>query len=78
MTNNPTESRQPKYHAYHVIEGQKRGQKARWNRIGAVFAHENGDGQTLFLDSLPIAFDGRIVMRTPKAAPQEQEVPPAE
>jgi hypothetical protein len=56
----------PKYHAYHVVEAGRQGQKDRWNRIGVVFAHEDGEGATLILDSLPIHFDGRIVMRTPK------------
>ena len=57
----------PKFHAYHVIEGQK-GQKGRWIRIGAFFAHEDGEGGTLLLDSMPFNFDGRIVLRMPKEA----------
>jgi hypothetical protein len=65
MTTNTKTANQPKYHAFYVIEGE-RGQKARWNRIGAVFSHDDGQGQTLMLDSIPIAFDGRIVMRAPK------------
>lgn len=65
-TNNQTEPRTPTYHAYHVIEGKHRGQKDRWNRIGVFFAHIDGQGGTLMLDSLPIAFDGRIVLRAPK------------
>ena len=65
-TINPKEVSTPKYHAYSVIEATRKGQKARWNRIGVVFAHEDGEGQTLLLDSLPINFDGRIVMRAPK------------
>jgi len=55
------------YQAYTVIDGNRKGQKGRWHRIGAFFAHEDGDGGTLVLDSLPIQFDGRIVMRAPKA-----------
>jgi hypothetical protein len=65
-TNNPKEAGTPKYHAYSVIEATRRGQKPRWNRIGVVFAHEDGEGETLLLDSLPINFNGRIVMRAPK------------
>ena len=67
QTNKPHEATTPKYHAYSVIEANGKGQKARWHRIGAVFAHEDGEGETLVLDSLPIHFDGRIVMRAPKA-----------
>jgi hypothetical protein len=65
-TTNPKEVSPPKYHAYSVIEATRKGQKARWNRIGVVFAHEDGEGETLLLDSLPINFNGRIVMRAPK------------
>lgn len=54
----------PTYLAYHVVDT---GDKSRWNQIGAYFAHRDGKGGTLVLNSLPIAFDGRIVLRTPKA-----------
>ncbi len=65
-TNKPKEASTPKYHAYSVVEATRRGQKAYWHRIGSVFAHDDGEGETLILDSLPINFDGRVVMRTPK------------
>jgi hypothetical protein len=65
--NKPKEASSPKYHAYSVMDAKGEGQKARWHRIGAVFAHDDGEGETLVLDSLPIHFDGRIVMRAPKA-----------
>ena len=65
-TTTTQETRSPTYHAYHVTEATKRGQKGRWNRIGAFFQHADGQGGTLILDSLPIAFDGRIVLRAPK------------
>ena len=63
-TNKPKEVSTPKYHAYSVIEATPKGQKAYWHRIGVVFAHDDGEGETLVLHSLPI--DGRIVMRAPK------------
>jgi hypothetical protein len=66
-TNNPKEASPPKYHAYSVIDPTGRSQKTRWHRIGVVFAHDDGEGETLMLDSLPIHFDGRIVMRAPKS-----------
>lgn len=65
-TNNQKETRSPTYYAYHVTEAVKRGQKDRWSRIGAFFDHGDSQGGTLILDSLPIAFDGRIVLRTPR------------
>ena len=66
-TTNPKEARNPRYHAYHVTEATKHGQKVRWSRIGAFFEHVDAQGGTLILDSLPIAFDGRIVLRVPKS-----------
>ncbi len=65
-TTNPKAASAPKYHAYSVTDATKKGQKDRWHRIGAVFAHEDGEGETLMLDSLPFNFNGRIVMRAPK------------
>ena len=67
MTTDTTKTKEaspPKYHAYHVADAKADGQKARWHRIGVVFTHDDGEGATLILDSLPL--DGRIVMRAPK------------
>ena len=61
----------PNYAAYHVTE--PRPGKKRWTRIGAFFAHEDGQGGNLILEAIPIAFDGCIVLRTPKAAQQDEE-----
>ncbi len=69
-TNKPKDASPPKYHAYYVVEATRRGQKDRWNRIGVMFAHVDGEGGTLILDSLPINFDGRIVLRAPKGEPE--------
>ena len=60
-TSEPT---RPTYAAFHVTE--PRPGKKRWTRIGAFFAHEDGQGGSLILEAIPIAFDGRIVLRTPK------------
>ncbi len=57
--------KQPDLVAYHVIEPAE-GSKARWRRIGAYFAHQDGEGGTLILDLL-LQFDGRVVLRTPKS-----------
>ena len=56
---------QPDLVAYHVTPAAEGG-KARWRRIGAYFAHQDGEGGTLILDLLPLQFDGRVVLRTPK------------
>ncbi len=64
------ETTRPTYAAYHVTE--PRPGKKRWTRIGAFFAHEDGQGGSLILEAIPIAFDGRIVLRTPKSADAEE------
>jgi hypothetical protein len=51
--------------AWHVAE-RGRGRKF-WNRLGAAWGHKEGEGLTLFLDAIPVGFDGRIVLLPPKA-----------
>ena len=51
--------------AWHVSE-RGRGRKF-WNRLGACWGHKEGEGFTLFLDAIPVNFDGRIVLLPPKA-----------
>ncbi|QND61952.1 hypothetical protein BPNPMPFG_006885 (plasmid) [Mesorhizobium sp. AR07] len=59
-----TESKSPMYLAYTVRDAKEEGQKGFWTRIGAFFAHEDGEGGTLLLEALPL--DGRVVLRAPK------------
>jgi hypothetical protein len=56
------ETTPPALIAWHVLE---RGEKKFWNRIGAAWEHEDGEGLTLQLDLLPVS-GGRIVLRKPK------------
>jgi hypothetical protein len=51
--------------AWYVVD-RGRGRKF-WNRIGAAWPHKEGEGITLFLDAIPVGFDGRIVLLPPKA-----------
>jgi hypothetical protein len=61
--NKKTEQRDPPaLIAWHVAE---RGEKKFWNRIGAAWEHEDGEGLTLQLDLMPVT-GGRIVLRKPK------------
>jgi len=60
----------PSFTAYHVQDAAEDGAQARWTKIGVYFAHEDGQGGTLKLDSLPIHFDGRIVLRAPAKKPE--------
>ena len=53
------ETTPPALIAWHVSE---RGEKKFWNRIGAAWEHEDGEGLTLQLDLLPVT-GGRVVLR---------------
>jgi len=55
---------------YYSKRATRRGAKDRLVRIGAVFAHRNGNGRTHVLDSLPVDrdWDGRLVEFEPNAA----------
>lgn len=61
-------SKAPVFIAYHVAEKPDAmpDDKPYWARIGAAWDHEDGKGLSLEIDMLPIGFDGRIVLRTPK------------
>jgi hypothetical protein len=55
------------YSAFAVQDGRK-GQKSYWTRIGRLFPREDGKGQDLVLNALPV--NGRIVIRQDE--PREQ------
>ena len=72
--NKKTSERQgPALVAFHVREakdGQGNGKgKGFWTRIGAAWPHEDGEGFNVQIDVMP--FDGKIVLRTPKANDKE-------
>jgi hypothetical protein len=46
-----------------VLETSK--DKSYWNRIGAAWVHEDGDGLSVTLNAMPL--DGRIIIRAVKA-----------
>jgi hypothetical protein len=50
----------PQYLAWYVT---KKGEKSYWSKVGAVWAHKDGKGYTLQLETCPI--NGRIVLRAP-------------
>jgi hypothetical protein len=60
----------PAYRAYTVI---KRGDDKDdyWLNVGAAYPHEDGEGFNLLLNALPV--DGKLVLRTYKDKPEEQE-----
>lgn len=56
----------PDFIAFHV---QSKGEKAFWTKVGASWLHQDGNGMTLQLETLPI--NGRIVLRAPR---DEQDI----
>ncbi|WP_126976687.1 hypothetical protein [Frigidibacter oleivorans] len=50
----------PDFLASHVTS---KGEKSFWNKVGAAWAHKDGKGFTLLLETCPI--NGRIVLRAP-------------
>lgn len=67
--NKARQGQPPALIAFHVNE---RGEKSYWTRIGAAWDHEDARGMTLQLDLVP-AGGGRIVLREPADAPEEDE-----
>jgi hypothetical protein len=59
-------SNKPNYYAFSVKD-RGRGKTAIWTRIGAVWAHEKGQGLNIELEALPLNFDGKIVLMPPKS-----------
>jgi hypothetical protein len=58
-----TTVRKPEYEVFQVLETSK--DKSYWNRIGAAWVHEDGDGLSVTLNAMPL--DGRIIIRAVKA-----------
>ena len=67
-TNTTQAPKAPEYLAWHVTQ---KGEKSFWNKVGAAWAHKDGKGYTLQLETCPI--NGRIVLRAPlEDAPQTE------
>ncbi len=56
-----TTSKAPTHFAYHVKESTKG--KGFWAKIGAAWAHADGNGFNIQIDIVPL--DGRITLRIP-------------
>lgn len=69
ITETTTESRSPSHVAWHVNGSEK---KKFWSRVGAAWAHKDGKGFNLQLETFPI--DGRIVLRIPQESKDDSEV----
>ena len=63
-----TQKTRPTYAVY-VVEGE--GDNAYWTKIGAAWAHEDGEGYNISLTALPL--NGRLVVRTAKSDAKKKE-----
>jgi len=59
----------PAYRAYTVIK--REGKDDYWLNLGVAFPHEDGQGFNILLQALPV--DAKLVLRTYKEKPEEQE-----
>ena len=59
----------PTHRAYTVIK--REGKDDYWLNLGVAFVHEDGEGFNLLLQAMPL--DGKLVLRTYKEKPEEQE-----
>jgi hypothetical protein len=62
QTSKKTGSKGPSYIAYQVRD-RGEGEKGFFTRIGATWAHKDGNGFNIQLESVPL--DGRVVLRIP-------------
>ena len=58
-TSQTAASKAPSHIAYHVRD--REGKKGFWTRIGSAWAHADGKGFSLQVDTVPL--DGRISLR---------------
>lgn len=70
-TGNARKPNTPAFIAY-AVSDQGRGRKF-WNRLGGAWPQKNGEGFTIFVNVLPIDFDGRIVLMPPKEQDEARE-----
>jgi len=60
-TNKKNGSKAPAFIAYQVRD--REGATGIFTRVGAAWAHNDGNGYNIQLDCVPL--DGRVVLRTP-------------
>jgi len=70
-----TENNKPTHIAYSVRNFDSRGQsQASWTRVGVAFAHKDGKGFDVNLESVPLS--GRVVLRLNEPRPTPEPQPP--
>jgi hypothetical protein len=58
-TSTQTASKSPSHIAYHVRN--RKGGEGIWTRIGSAWAHKDGNGFNIQIETVPL--DGRITLR---------------
>jgi hypothetical protein len=58
-THQPAAAKAPSHVAYHVRDSE--GGKSFWTRIGGAWAHGDGNGLNIQIETVPL--DGRITLR---------------
>jgi hypothetical protein len=56
---------------YYAWSKRSLSRRAKWLNVGVAFAHEDGEGFNILLQALPT--DAKLVLRTYKEKPEEQE-----
>ena len=64
----PAKSNRPS-HSVYMVDGE--GEKALWTEIGAMWAHEDGNGFNLTLRAMPL--EGRLVVRVRKPKAEQAD-----
>jgi hypothetical protein len=59
----------PAFRAYTVVK--REGKEDYWLNVGVAFKHEDGEGFNILLQALPT--DAKLVLRTYKEKPEDQE-----
>lgn len=62
MSDETNQPKRPSHVAYQVRDAGEG--KSYFNRVGSAFAHGDGKGFNVILDSVPV--DGRVTLRTPQ------------
>jgi hypothetical protein len=68
-THTQTPNHSPKAPTLIAWQVTKRGDKSYWSRLGAAWAHKDGNGFTVQLEAVPL--DCRIVLRPAIEDPEE-------
>jgi len=71
QTTKTTIKQTPSHDVFHVT-GE--GDSARWTKLGAAWAHKDGEGFNIQLNFMPLGAEGRFVVRKVKP---KAEVPAA-